>query len=925
MKLFLIDGHALIFKMYYAFLGRPMVNSQGVDTSILFGFTKYLLELVDRERPTHIAVSFDPPGGTFRNELYPAYKANRGETPALVIAALEPLTQIVEALDIPVLMIPGFEADDVIGSAARRFEAEGFEVWMVTPDKDYGQLVSPHVRQLKPGKSGGENELLGVAEVCDKWKISAPAQVIDILALCGDASDNVPGVQGVGPVGAAKLLGKYGSVEGIYEHLGELTARQQEQFRAAEDHIALSKRLVTIKTDIPLDVTAEQLVYDTVETPELTALFDRYEMPSLKRLLKKVSVSNAADSDSAGRPAASENVLLRRTPPTSCGSGPLPLTEPTRRGNIPWKGITGVREQASLLATVSGGSSLPDYESELNLNKLDISKIKGNKIAINLQGEKLYVATEAGVAEGAPEDFRALLEDAAVVKAGADLKAQAGALAARGIRLAGRLEDIALMHYLLGPERSHKTDVLARSYLGVELEAAGPADTGSLFDELPADSGPDRVLETAAILRLSEILLQEMAATEGMQHLYDDIEEPLIGVLARMEQTGVKVDLGSLRDFADGLRRKMVEREAEVRRLADEPTLNILSPKQIGVILFEKMKLDPKARKPKSGNWPTDEQTLSHLADRSPIIDAILDYRGLRKLLSTYIEPFAGYISPKDGRVHTTFNQALTSTGRLSSSNPNLQNIPVRTEEGREIRKAFVAGEEGWRMMSADYSQIELRLMAHLSGDAHLVDAFRHGLDVHAATAAKIFRIPLEEVTADQRRIAKTANFGIMYGISSFGLAERLRCPRSEAKQIIDDYFASFPAIRGFIDATVAQARERGYVETLFGRRRYIADIGAGNAALRALAERNAVNAPIQGTAADIIKLAMIAVDRRLREGGFRSRMVLQIHDELLLEVPQDEIAPVRDLLVHEMENVITLSVPLTVECNDGKTWLEAH
>ena len=537
----------------------------------------------------------------------------------------------------------------------------------------------------------------------------------------------------------------------------------------------------------------------------------------------------------------------------------------------------------------------------------------------------MFVATEAGVAEGAPEDFRALLEDAAVVKAGADLKAQANALAARGIRLAGRLEDIALMHYLLGPERSHKTDVLARSYLGVELEAAGAADTGSLFDELPDDNGPDRVLETAAILRLSEILLQEMAATEGMQHLYDDIEEPLIGVLARMEQTGVKVDLGSLRDFADGLRRKMVEREAEVRRLADEPTLNILSPKQIGVVLFEKLKLDPKARKPKSGNWPTDEQTLSHLADRSPIIDAILDYRGLRKLLSTYIEPFAGYISPKDGRVHTTFTQALTSTGRLSSSNPNLQNIPVRTEEGREIRKAFVAGEEGWVMMSADYSQIELRLMAHLSGDAHLVDAFRHGLDVHAATAAKIFRIPLEEVTSDQRRIAKTANFGIMYGISSFGLAERLRCPRSEARQIIDDYFASFPSIRGFIDATVAQARERGYVETLFGRRRYIADISAGNAALRALAERNAVNAPIQGTAADIIKLAMTAVDRCLREGGYRARMVLQIHDELLLEVPQEEIAPVREMLVREMEGVMSLSVPLTVECNDGKTWLEAH
>ena len=908
MKLFLIDGHALVFKMYYAFLGRPMVNSKGVDTSILFGFTKYLLELIDRERPTHIAVSFDPPGGTFRNRLYPDYKANRGETPALVVEALEPLTRIVEALDIPVLMIPGFEADDVIGSAARRFEAECFEVFMVTPDKDYGQLVSPQVRQVRPGKGGSESEILGVEEVCDKWKISSPAQVIDILAICGDASDNVPGVQGVGPVGAAKLLGKYGTVEGIYAHLDELTARQQEQFRAAQDHIALSKQLVTIKTDIPLDVTAADLVYDTVETPELAALMDRYEMPSLKRLIKKVSVDSASSAASAAEGAAAAgNVRLRRTPPTDFVGGPLPLTEPR-------------------VATVSGGSSpsAAAPATELVDTIVSIQEIKGNRIAINLQGDKLFVACSAGVAEGTPEDFRALLEDASVTKAGADLKAQMKALAERGITLAGPLEDIELMHYLLGPERSHKTDVLARSYLGIELDAA-PQQTGSLFDEIPDGDGPDRILETAALLRLSDCLRREMAATEGMERLYDGIEEPLIGVLARMERTGVKVDLESLRDFADGLRRKMTEREAEVRRLAGDPSLNILSPKQIGVLLFEKMQLDPKARKPKSGNWPTDEQTLSHLADRSPIIDAILDYRGLRKLLSTYIEPFAGYISPADGRVHTTFNQALTATGRLSSSNPNLQNIPIRTEEGREIRKAFVAGEPGWVMMSADYSQIELRLMAHLCGDEHLRGAFRDGLDVHAATAAKIFHEDLADVTADQRRIAKTANFGIMYGISTFGLAERLRCSRTEAKQIIDDYFASFPSIRGFIDATIAQARERGYVETLFGRRRYIADIGAGNAAVRALAERNAVNAPIQGTAADIIKLAMIAVDRRLREGGFRSRMVLQIHDELLLEVPPEEVAPVRELLVREMENVITLSVPLTVECNDGKTWLEAH
>ena len=887
MKLFLIDGHALVFKMYYAFLGRPMVNSKGVDTSILFGFTKYLLELIDRERPTHIAVSFDPPGGTFRNELYPEYKANRGETPALVVEALEPLTRIVEALDIPVLMLPGFEADDVIGSAAKRFEAEGFEVYMVTPDKDYGQLISPHILQVKPGKGGGESELLGVAEVCDKWKISSPAQVIDILAICGDASDNVPGVQGVGPVGAAKLLAKYGSVEGIYGHLGELTARQQEQFRAAEDHIALSKRLVTIKTDIPLDVTAEQLVYDTVETPELSALMDLYEMPSLKRLIKKVALP--ADS-----------VLQNRQQPAA---------------TVAARGL------------VNGGtaSEAQRWDEREARSCPPADCLSAKKVAVNLQGERLFVACEAGVAEGGVEEFRKILEDAAVTKVGIDLKAQMKALAEAGITLAGRLEDIELMHYLLGPERSHKLDVLARSYLGIELDAAAPQETGSLFDEVPEENGPDRILETAAILRLSDCLLQEMAATEGMTRLYDEIEEPLIGVLARMERTGVKVDLSSLRDFAEGLRHKMAEREAEVRRLADDPTLNVSSPKQIGVLLFEKLKLDPKARKPKSGNWPTDEQTLSHLADRSPIIDAILDYRGLRKLLSTYIEPFAGYISPADGRVHTTFNQALTATGRLSSSNPNLQNIPIRTEEGREIRKAFVPGEPDWVMMSADYSQIELRLMAHLCGDAHLVEAFRQGQDVHAATAAKIFHVPIGEVSADQRRIAKTANFGIMYGISSFGLAERLRCSRSEAKQIIDDYFASFPSIRGFIDATVAQARERGYVETLFGRRRYIADISAGNAAVRALAERNAVNAPIQGTAADIIKLAMTAVDRCLREGGYRARMVLQIHDELLLEVPQEEIAPVREMLVREMEGVMSLSVPLTVECNDGKTWLEAH
>ena len=484
----------------------------------------------------------------------------------------------------------------------------------------------------------------------------------------------------------------------------------------------------------------------------------------------------------------------------------------------------------------------------------------------------------------------------------------------------------ALEHRGVGQE--HVGDVflahlLARNHLfgSFESRTAGAV----LFDEVPEDDDRRNRLETSALIPLADILNRELGATEGLRRLYDEIEEPLLSVLSRMERTGVKIDLASLRDFADGLRKEMLEKEAAVRELAGDPELNVASPKQIGVLIYEKMKLDPRAKKPKSGNWPTDERTLQELADRSPVIDLILDYRGLRKLLSTYIEPFAGYVSPVDGRVHTTFNQTLTSTGRLSSSNPNLQNIPVRSDQGREIRRAFVPDGPGRVMMSADYSQIELRIMAHLSADGHLVAAFRAGQDIHSATAAKIFGERLEDVTPDQRRVAKTVNFGIMYGMSSFGLSQRLRCTRQEAKKIIDDYFATFPSIRDFIDSTLARARENGFVETMFGRRRYIPDLNANNATVRMLAERNAVNAPIQGTAADIIKLAMNHVDRRLREEGLESRMVLQIHDELLLEVPEGEIDAVRRLLVSEMENVITLSVPLTVECNYGKNWLEAH
>ena len=857
MKLFLIDGHALIFKMYYAFLGRPMINAKGVDTSILYGFTKYLLELIRREQPTHIAVGFDPPGGTFRNELYPEYKANRGETPQLVIDALEPLTQIVQALNIPVLMIPGFEADDVLGSMAKRSAREGFDVYMVTPDKDYGQLLEPHIFQIKPGKGGGDDVLYDIPRLQEKYGIERPEQIIDLLAICGDASDNVPGVKGVGEVGAAKLLAKYGTLENIYEHLGELTPRQQDMFRAAEDHIALSKVLVTIKTDIEIPTTADDMRLGAA-SPAAMDLFNLYGFNSLKRYL-------TVDEAAAGLPPE--------------GVRPADLLQPTETADL----------------------------------------------AILLEGETLWVADENGARSGRPEEFKKELEDESKSKAGYGIKAQMNELAKQGIRLHGQLFDTELMHYLLNPESDHRLTSLAQTYIGITLEDTPAADSGSLFGgDGEAAGEADHSAEVLAIRQLSGTLYGELARA-GMQKLYDEIEEPLISVLSQMELVGVKVDVASLKDFAESLRKQMLAREAEIREYAGNQTLNVSSPKQMGEVIFEQLKLDPLAKKPTKGNWPTDEETLSALADRHPIIDALLDYRGLRKLLSTYIEPFPQYISPADGRVHTTFNQALTATGRLSSSNPNLQNIPIRTEQGREIRKAFVPGAPGKVMMSADYSQIELRVMAHLCGDEHLVQAFREGQDVHAATAAKIFRKPVEEVNADERRMAKTANFGIMYGISSFGLAQRLKCPRAVAKKLIEDYFASFPSIRSFIDGTLAKARETLYTETMFGRRRYISDINSHNANIRAIAERNAVNAPIQGTAADIIKLAMIRVAARLRKEGLKAVMVLQIHDELLLEVPENEIDAVKALLLEEMQGVMELSVPLTVECNYGKTWLEAH
>lgn len=880
-RLFLIDGHALVFKMYYAFLKRPMINSKGADMSILFGFTKYILELIEKEKPTHLAVAFDPPGGTFRHEMYPEYKATREETPQLVIDALEPLTELCEAMHIPVLMVKGYEADDVIGTVAKKEEQEGFKVYMVTPDKDYGQLITENILQFKPGKAGNDNEIIGTEAVCSKYGISNPRQVIDMLTICGDTSDNVPGVKGVGEKGAGKLIAKYGSVKNIYDHLDDLTPKQREAFESARGHIRLSQELVTIRTDVPIGINADEMAVDMEYDQHIVGLFDKYEFGSLKKYIGHLQTDSGAQEN--------KTIEYLAISPSEAAS-------------------RARKVRSCSIRTESYGESI-------------FSGIRKVTVGIH-DGNDVYIAS------GTPEEMSAIISDESIEKYGYDLKRQCNLLSEAGIRFMGKLLDIELMHYVINPEKSHKPEILAKGYLDIDMtrNQDGGQIQQSLFNDEECTAEDEAGTEAAIMIRLGEKVRNDLARS-GMSKLYDQIEEPLIYVLSGMERTGVRVDLIQLHNYAAQLNKELEERQQRIREMAGEPDLNILSPKQIGHLLFEKLMLDPKV-KAKSGvrySYSTDEDTLVALSDRHPIIDEILEYRAVRKLLSTYIEPLHNFVSQKTGKIHTTFNQALTATGRLSSSKPNLQNIPVRTERGKEIRKAFVPSAPDGIIMSADYSQIELRIMAHLSQDSHLIDAFRHGLDVHAMTASKIFGIDIGEVTPEQRRIAKTANFGIMYGISSFGLAQRLRISRAQAKKIIDDYFANFTSISTYIRNTIDSAKELGYVKTLFGRRRYLPDINSRNATVRSLAERNAINAPIQGTSADIIKKAMIGVDRKISEAGLRSRMVLQIHDELVFDAIESEADMLKDIVKQEMENVIPLSIPLTVECNYGKNWLEAH
>lgn len=875
-KFFIIDGHALIFRMFYAFFRRPMVNSKGEDTSILFGFTKYLLEVLAKEHPTHVAICFDAHAKTFRHEAYPEYKANRTAAPQLVIDSVEPLSEIARALGIPVIMKEGFEADDVICSLAARFAGSGTDVYMVTPDKDFGQAIDDHIFQYKPGKGGSESEVVDKAAICAQYGITSPLQVIDILTLWGDASDNVPGVKGVGEKGAQKLVGEWGSVENIYAHLDALPAKMQQNFRESEDHIALSKFLITIKKDVPLEYGEDDFINKACYNADVARLFALHEMNSLRRLL----------------PDSPES-----------------------------------------LPEVSPAATAKSIElDEVAFFEIERLAAERSEIAVS-GGDSLVFASGTSFCRCPADDpaALALLADASVAKVGYNLKSLMRQLLRKGAVLAGKLCDIEIMHYLINPERSHKLDMLARGYLDMTLEKPVEAESavqGDLFAApAEADDREDRLLtarETVVCSLLKDKLTDELIE-QGLMPLYTDIEMPLMEVLASMEHEGVKVDTAALVEYGRELNSQMLKVEEEARELAGEPELNLSSPRQIGIVLYEKLKLDPRAKKNSRDNYPTDEETLLALADKHPFIDKILEFRGLKKLISTYIEPFQQFVDPLDGKIHTTFTQALTATGRLSSLKPNLQNIPVRTAQGQQIRKAFVSSHKGGYIVSADYSQIELRIMAHLSGDEGMIEDFRSGHDIHAATAAKIYKVPVEEVTREQRSHAKTANFGIIYGISAFGLSQRLGISRSDSKNLIDQYFQNYPGVKSFIDYSVEECRKNGYVETVFHRKRFLPDINSRNFNMRQFAERNAVNAPIQGSAADIIKLAMVSVWRRMKEEGLASRMVLQVHDELVFDVVPQELERVMAIAREQMESVCELSVPLIAECGYGGNWLEAH
>ena len=937
-KVFLVDAYALIFRFYYAFIGRPMRNAAGVNTSAVFGFVKFLKDLILRERPHYLGVAFDPSGGNFRHELYADYKANRSETPEDIVASVPYIKQVLEAMRIPVLEIPGYEADDVIGTLSQKAAAAGYEVFMVTPDKDYGQLIRPAVRIYKQRKGGADGiEIIGCEQIREHYGIDDPCRVIDVLALWGDASDNIPGVQGIGEKSAIKLVCQFGTVENLLAHTELLSGKQRVNIEAARDQIMLAKRLATIRLDVPVEFEPEKL---RLEAPDTERLAEAYRELGFRSFLVELR-PGAAETAEKSEPASPQQSKSKTAVPArdlfSAQETPAVPAEGSLFDAPAYQTIDTVPH---VYHTVTDEKALRELAGRLEASSefcfdtettgFDVfgDRLVGLSFAVE-PFEAWYVPCDPANLGQVLSILRPVFENERIAKIGQNVKFDLMMLRSAGIDVRGTLYDTMIVHYLLDPESRHGMDHLARiclNYSPVPIEELiGKGARQITMDRVPVERCARYAAEDADVtLRLKRHLWPRLEEA-GLTELYLRIEEPLIRVLADIEMTGVKIDSEALAASGRELTSELAGLEDRIREMTGDPSLNVNSAKQLGDALFGRMKIDPKPRMTKTKQYRTDEEYLQMLADRHPVIGLILEYRGLRKLLSTYVEALPQLVNPRTGRIHTSFNQAVTATGRLSSTNPNLLNIPVRDERGREIRKAFVPSDGDRLLLSADYSQVELRLMAHLSGDEDMIAAFSHGEDIHTATAAKLFGVPPEQVTREQRRRAKTANFGIIYGISAFGLAQRLNIPRAEAKEIIDGYFATYPGVRRYIDRVIADAREKGYVATLFGRKRMLPDIRSGNAVVRALAERNAVNAPIQGGAADIMKLAMIAVHRELGRRGLKSKIILQVHDELVIDMLRSEEEQVRELVVRCMEDAAELRVRLIAECGVGANWVEAH